>query len=46
MERVATPKLSFPEVKFNLEGFYMTVQLMNQLIHTLQLQFQLIQVDC
>jgi hypothetical protein len=35
MEYVVTPKLSLPEVKFGLEGFDVTVQLMNQLSFTL-----------
>jgi hypothetical protein len=35
MECVATFDLSFPEAKFGLESFNMTVQLMNQLIFPL-----------
>jgi hypothetical protein len=35
IERGATPKLAFPEAMFGLEGFDLTVQLMNQLIFVL-----------
>jgi hypothetical protein len=35
MEYVATPMFGFPEETFGLEGFDMTVQLMNQLVFAL-----------
>jgi hypothetical protein len=44
MECVATTKLNYPDAKFDLEGFDMTVQLMNQLIFILWLQIHLVQV--
>lgn len=46
MEWVANPKMSVQEAKFGLEGFYMTVQSMNQLILAIKFQIQLVQAGC
>jgi hypothetical protein len=38
--------MSVQEAKFGLEGFYMTVQSMNQLILAIKFQIQLVQAGC